>query len=226
MYKLHAPGGLADDYHRLGAPGGVQDNFRFGGGGQERFRSLASSGFGGGGGLDAMRGACDEVSELVACNREKILDQGGELENLSEQAEFLTNDATRFQKTATNLKKKSRGIGFGGGSARRSNYSESDSDEEYVPQVMDVSTAKVGSSVSRKCVCSISPVILQVSAGLFNTTYAIPRATTIPADNTEHKVSITSPPAHCDHCWPKLTPPPFADSVCAAAAAAGDGGSD
>ena len=28
----------------------------------------------------------------------------------------------------------------------------------------------------------------QVSTGLFNTTYGIPRATTIPADNTEHKV--------------------------------------
>ena len=31
---------------------------------------------------------------------------------------------------------------------------------------------------------------MQVSAGLFNTTYGIPRATTIPADNTEHKVSL------------------------------------
>ncbi|XP_064396719.1 protein F37C4.5-like isoform X2 [Halichondria panicea] len=30
----------------------------------------------------------------------------------------------------------------------------------------------------------------KVTAGLFNTTYAIPRATTIPADNTEHKVTI------------------------------------
>ena len=30
---------------------------------------------------------------------------------------------------------------------------------------------------------------MQVSAGLFNTTYGIPHATTIPADNTEHKVS-------------------------------------
>ena len=29
---------------------------------------------------------------------------------------------------------------------------------------------------------------VQVSSGLFNTTYAIPRATTIPADSTEHKV--------------------------------------
>ena len=29
----------------------------------------------------------------------------------------------------------------------------------------------------------------QVSSGLFNTTYAIPRTTSIPADNTEHKVS-------------------------------------
>ena len=36
--------------------------------------------------------------------------------------------------------------------------------------------------------------ITQVSAGLFNTTYGIPRATTIPADNTEHKVSVHS-------CW-------------------------
>ncbi len=30
---------------------------------------------------------------------------------------------------------------------------------------------------------------LQVTTGLFNTTYVIPRATTIPADSTEHKVS-------------------------------------
>ena len=169
------------------------------------------------------RGALDEV---IASNLEKVMDRGERLDDLSEQAEFLSGKAAMFTKSATKLKKKSKGMTFGGGSARRSYYSESDSDEDYVPQVMDVSTAKVGTIVSRKCVCSISPVILQVSAGLFNTTYAIPRATSIPADNTEHKVSITSPPAHCDHCWPKLTPPPLAGSVCVAAAAAGDGGSD
>ena len=33
---------------------------------------------------------------------------------------------------------------------------------------------------------------VQVSSGLFNTTYAIPRATTIPADSTEHKVRRVS----------------------------------
>ena len=30
--------------------------------------------------------------------------------------------------------------------------------------------------------------ILQVNSGLFNATYNIPRVTTIPADDTEHKV--------------------------------------
>jgi len=31
--------------------------------------------------------------------------------------------------------------------------------------------------------------LIQVSTGLFNTSFSIPRATSIPADNTEHKVS-------------------------------------
>ena len=35
-------------------------------------------------------------------------------------------------------------------------------------------------------------LLVQVSSGLFNTTYAIPRATTIPADSTEHKVRRVS----------------------------------
>ena len=34
--------------------------------------------------------------------------------------------------------------------------------------------------------------IVQVKSGLFNTTYDIPRAATIPADNTEHKVGKNS----------------------------------
>ena len=39
------------------------------------------------------------------------------------------------------------------------------------------------------CFMSCDWLYVQVSAGLFNTTYAIPRTSNIPSDSTEHKVS-------------------------------------
>ena len=60
------------------------------------------------------------------------------------------------------------------------------------PKALEVAVAKVMSSLSFDVYTLTILIQYQVDSGLFNATYAIPRATTIPADDTEHKVRLDS----------------------------------